>query len=113
MWINANGEKFWVKYHFITDQGVKNLTQAQADDLVKLDTDHHTRDLFEAIDRGEHPFWTLKMQIMPFDEAKTYRFNPFDLTKVWPHAEYPLIKVGTLTLDRNPTDHHSQIEQGA
>ena len=80
---------------------------------MKLDTDHHTRDLFEAIDRGEHPSWTLKMQIMPFDEAKTYRFNPFDLTKVWPHADYPLIEVGTLTLDRNPTDHHSQIEQGA
>jgi catalase len=113
MWINACGEKFWVKYHFITDQGLQNLTQAQADELVKLDTDHHTRDLFEAIDRGEHPSWTLKMQIMPFDEAKTYRFNPFDLTKVWPHADYPLIEVGTLTLDRNPTDHHSQIEQGA
>ena len=113
MWINANGERFWVKYHFITDQGVENLTQAQADELVKLDTDHHTRDLFEAIERGEHPSWTLKMQIMPFDEAKTYRFNPFDLTKVWPHADYPLIEVGTLTLDRNPTDHHSQIEQGA
>ena len=80
---------------------------------MKLDTDHHTRDLFEAIDRGEHPSWTLKMQIMPFDEAKTYRFNPFDLTKVWPHADYPLIEVGKLTLDRNPTDHHSQIEQGA
>ena len=113
MWINADGERFWVKYHFISDQGVANLTQAQADELVKLDTDHHTRDLFEAIDRGEHPSWTLKMQIMPFDEAKTYRFNPFDLTKVWPHADYPLIEVGTLTLDRNPTDHHSQIEQGA
>jgi catalase len=80
---------------------------------VKLDTDHHTRDLFEAIGRGEHPSWTLKMQIMPFDEAKTYRFNPFDLTKVWPHGDYPLIEVGKLTLDRNPTDHHSQIEQGA
>ena len=80
---------------------------------MKLDTDYHTRDLFEAIDRGEHPSWTLKMQIMPFDEAKTYRFNPFDLTKVWPHADYPLIEVGKLTLDRNPTDHHSQIEQGA
>ena len=113
MWINASGERFWVKYHFITDQGVENLTQAQADELVKLDTDHHTRDLFEAIERGEHPSWTLKMQIMPFEEAKTYRFNPFDLTKVWPHADYPLIEVGRLTLDRNPTDHHSQIEQGA
>src|SRR4051794_22143806 len=113
MWVNAAGDKFWVKYHFITDQGVKNLTQAQADELVKLDTDHHTRDLFEAIDRGEYPSWTLKMQIMGFDDAKTCRFNPFDLTKVWPHADYPLIEVGTLTLARNPTDHHSQIEPGA
>jgi Catalase len=95
-----------VRYHFITDQGTENLTQAEADELVKLDTDYHTRDLFEAIARGEYPSWTLKMQIMPFEDAKTYRFNPFDLTKVWPHGDYPLIEVGRLTLDRNPTDHH-------
>jgi catalase len=113
MWVNAAGEKFWVKYHFITDQGIQNLTQAEADRLVSLDTDFHTRDLFEAIKRGEYPSWTLKMQIMAFEDAKTYRFNPFDLTKVWPHADYPLIEVGRLTLDRNPTDNHSQIEQGA
>ena len=113
MWVNAAGEKFWVKYHFHTDQGIENLTQAEADQLVSVDTDYHTRDLFEAIKRGEHPSWTLKMQIMPFEDAKTYRFNPFDLTKVWPHADYPLIDVGRLTLDRNPTDNHSQIEQGA
>ncbi|MDT5095228.1 MAG: catalase [Mycobacterium sp.] len=113
MWVNAAGEKFWVKYHFITDQGVENLTQAEADQLVSVDTDFHTRDLFEAIKRGEYPSWTLKMQIMPFDDAKTYRFNPFDLTKTWPHVDYPLIEVGRLTLDRNPTDNHSQIEQGA
>ena len=113
MWVNASGERFWVKYHFITDQGVENFTQARPTNCVELDTDYHTRDLFESIARGEYPSWTLKMQIMPFDEAKTYRFNPFDLTKVWPHADYPLIEVGKLTLDRNPTDHHSQIEQGA
>ena len=113
MWVNAAGEKFWVKYHFHTDQGIENLTQAEADALVSVDADYHTRDLFEAIKRGEHPSWTLKMQIMPFEDAKTYRFNPFDLTKVWPHADYPLIDVGRLTLDRNPTDNHSQIEQGA
>ena len=113
MWVNAHGEKFWVKYHFMTDQGVENLTQADADALVSVDTDFHTRDLFESIGRGGYPSWTLKMQIMPFDDAKTYRFNPFDLTKVWPHADYPLIEVGKLTLDRNPTDQHSQIEQGA
>ena len=113
MWVNAAGEKVWVSYHFITDQGVENFTQAEADALVSVDTDYHTRDLFEAIKRGDYPSWTLKMQIMPFEDAKTYRFNPFDLTKVWPHADYPLIEVGRLTLDRNPTDHHSQIEQGA
>jgi catalase len=113
MWVNATGERFWVKYHFKTDQGIENLTQAEADALVSVDTDFHTRDLFESIKGGQYPSWTLKMQIMPFEDAKTYRFNPFDLTKVWPHADYPLIEVGRLTLDRNPTDNHSQIEQGA
>ena len=113
MWVNAAGEKVWVRYHFITDQGIENLTQAEADALVAVDTDYHTRDLFEAIQRGDYPSWTLKMQIMPFEDAKTYRFNPFDLTKVWPHAADPGIEVGRLTLDRNPTHNHSQIEQGA
>ena len=64
--------------------------------LVSADTDYHTRDLFQAIGRGEYPTWTLKVQVMPFDEAKTYRFNPFDLTKVWPHADYPLVDVGRM-----------------
>jgi catalase len=113
MWVNSAGERFWVRYHFITDQGIENLTQAEADALVAVDTDYHTRDLYETIGRGDHPTWTLKMQIMPFEDAKTYRLNPFDLTKVWPHSDYPLVEVGRLTLDRNPTDNHSQIEQGA
>jgi catalase len=113
MWVNAAGQRCWVRYHFITDQGIENLTQDEADALVSVDTDYHTRDLFEAIGRGHYPSWTLKMQIMPFEDATTYRFNPFDLTKVWPHGDYPLIEVGRLTLDRNPTDNHSQIEQGA
>jgi catalase len=113
MWVNAADDKVWVRYHFITDQGIENFTQADADALVSVDTDYHTRDLFESIERGDHPSWTLKMQIMPFEDAKTYRFNPFDLTKVWPHGDYPLIEVGRLTLDANPTDQHSQIEQGA
>jgi catalase len=111
MWFNAAGEKFWVKYHFISDQGVESLTQTEADALVSADGDYHTRDLFEAIRRGAHPSWTLKMQIMPFEDAKTYRFNPFDLTKVWPHGDYPLVEVGRMTLDRNPTDNHTEIEQ--
>jgi len=113
MWVNAKGERFWVKYHFKTDQGIECLTQEEADRLAGKDADYHRRDLFEAIKRGDYPSWTLYMQIMPFDEAETYRFNPFDLTKVWPHGDYPLVKVGRLTLDRNPTDFHTEIEQAA
>jgi len=113
MWVNAQGEKFWVKYHFKCDQGVEFFTQDEADQMASADTDYHTRDLYEAIERGEYPTWSLKLQVMPFEEAKTYRFNPFDLTKVWPHGDYPLIEVGRLTLDRNPADYHSEIEQAA
>ncbi|MEQ5834697.1 catalase [Marinobacter sp. NFXS9] len=113
MWVNAQGEKFWVKYHFKTDQGIECLTQEDADRLAGEDGDYHTRDLYEAIERGDHPSWTLYMQIMPFRDAETYRFNPFDLTKVWPHDDYPLTKVGRLVLNRNPTDYHTEIEQAA
>ncbi|HET9257204.1 MAG TPA: catalase [Pseudonocardiaceae bacterium] len=113
MWVNAAGERFWVKYHFKTDQGIDFLTQADADRLAGEDADYHQRDLYRAIERGEYPSWTLNMQIMPFEDAKTYRFNPFDLTKVWPHGDYPLIEVGRMTLDRNPTDYHAEIEQAA
>ena len=113
MWINAAGQRFWVKYHFKTDQGIEFFTQHEADQMAAVDTDYHTRDLYEAIERGDHPSWTLKMQIMPFDDAANYRFNPFDLTKVWPHSDYPLIEVGRMTLDRNPVDHHTEIEQAA
>jgi catalase len=113
MWVNSAGERFWVKYHFISNQEVEFLTQAEADQLAGSDGDYHTRDLFRAIEQGDHPSWVLKMQIMPFEEAKTYRFNPFDLTKVWPHGDYPLVEVGRMTLDRNPTDNHAEIEQAA
>ena len=113
MWINADGEKFWVKYHFQTDQGNDFLTQEEADKLAGEDSDYHRRDLFNSIKNGDHPSWTLSMQIMEFEDAKTYRLNPFDLTKVWPHDDYPLIKVGKLTLTRNPTDFHTEIEQAA
>ncbi|MHA6628310.1 catalase [Pseudonocardia sichuanensis] len=112
-WVNAEGEQFWVKYHFKSDQGIESLTQADADRIAGEDGDHHQRDLYEAIERGEFPSWTLKMQIMPFEDARTYRFNPFDLTKVWPHADYPLIDVGKLTLNRNVTDFHAEMEQAA
>jgi catalase len=113
LWDNAAGERFWVKYHFITDQGSEFLTQAEGDELASRDGDYHQRDLFEAIKRGDYPSWTLKVQVMPFEEAKTYRFNPFDLTKVWPHSDYPLTPFGKLTLHRNVTDYHTEIEQAA
>jgi catalase len=113
MWVNAKGERFWVKYHFKTDQGIDFLTQKEADRIAGVDADYHRRDLFDSIARGDYPSWTLKMQIMPFAEAENYRFNPFDLTKVWPHGDYPLHEVGRLTLNRNPTDFHTEIEQAA
>lgn len=112
-WSNAAGEIFWVKYHFISDQGVEYLDQAEGDRLAGADGDYHQRDLYQAIERGEYPSWAVKVQIMPFEDAKTYRLNPFDLTKVWPHSDYPLIDVGRFTLDRNVTDYHAQIEQAA
>jgi catalase len=93
MWVNAAGDRFRVKYHFKTDQGIEFLTQEEADRVAGENPDDHRQDLFDAIRSGDFPTWTLHMQIMPFEEAKTYRFNPFDLTKVWPHGDYPLIKV--------------------
>jgi catalase len=113
MWLNAEGKKFWVKYHFKTEQGIEFLSQGEADRLAGADGDYHVRDLYDAIRRGEYPSWRLLMQVMPFADAETYRFNPFDLTKVWPHSDYPLIEVGKLTLNRNPTDNHTEIEQAA
>ncbi|MCA8930921.1 MAG: catalase [Rhodospirillaceae bacterium] len=113
MWVNAAGEKFWVKYHFKTNQGTATFTNAEAAQMAGADVDFHRRDLFSAIARGEHPSWTLKVQVMPYEEAKTYRLNPFDLTKIWPHEDYPLITVGTMTLNRNPENHFAQIEQAA
>ncbi|WP_077193377.1 catalase [Streptomyces lydicus] len=113
MWVNAGGQKFWIKYHFKTDQGIDFLTQEEADRLAGTDGDVHRRDLYEAIDGGNAPSWTLYVQVMPFDDAPDYRFNPFDLTKVWPHGDYPLIEVGRMTLNRNPEDFFVHIEQAA
>src|SRR3954451_5897092 len=113
MWVNAGGDMFWVKYHFKTDQGIEFLTQEEADRIAGEKPDYHRQDLFEAIRDGDFPSWTLYMQIMPFEQAKTYRFNPFDLTKVWPHSDYPLIKVGNMTLNRNPENFFAQIEQAS
>ncbi|MCX5543505.1 catalase [Paraburkholderia sp. CNPSo 3076] len=113
MWVNAKGEKFWVKYHFHTNQGMQFFTNAEAAAMAGEDADFHRRDLFDAIKRGEFPSWTLSVQVMPYAQAKQYRFNPFDLTKTWSHKDYPLIKVGTMTLNRNPENFFAQIEQAA
>ncbi|ASU77150.1 catalase [Actinopolyspora erythraea] len=113
LWENAKGEKFWVKYHFKTDQGHDFLTQEEADRLAGEDSDAHIRDLWTSIKSGNNPSWTLYVQVMPYEEAADYRFNPFDLTKVWPHGDYPLIKVGRFVLDRNPDNYFAQIEQSA
>ncbi len=110
-WVNAEGEQFWVKYHFKTDQGIKCLTQEEADVLAGKDPDSHQRDLRESIERGDFPSWTVYVQIMPAAEAATYRFNPFDLTKVWPHADYPRIEIGKLELNRNPDNVFAEVEQ--
>ncbi|ROS77242.1 catalase [Cellulomonas sp. PhB143] len=110
-WINAAGERFWVKYHFHSEQGVHHLTGDEASQLAGSDADHHIRDLHEHIEAGNHPRWKLSVQVMPYEDAKGYRFNPFDLTKVWPHADYPLVEVGTMELNRNPENYFAEIEQ--
>ncbi|WP_312182423.1 catalase [Arthrobacter sp.] len=112
-WINAAGERFWVKYHFTSNQGNHEIVGAEAEKIAGADADYYRRDLYENIAAGNFPSWDLHVQVMPYEDAKTYRFNPFDLTKVWPHADYPLIKVGTHTLNRNPENFFAQIEQVA
>jgi catalase len=111
--INAKGELFYCKWHFKTKQGIKNFTREEADHMKSVDMDYSQNDLFHSIKRGEFPKWAVKVQMMPEAEAETYHINPFDLTKVWPHGDYPLIEVGRLTLDRNVTDFHTEMEQAA
>ena len=113
VWYNAAGEQFYVQYHFKTEQGIRNLTGDEADALKASDPDYATRDLFEAIERGDYPSWRLEMQIMPVAEAETYRFDVFDITKVWPHADYPPITIGRMVLDRNPENYFAEVEQAA
>jgi catalase len=113
MWVNAAGERFFVKYHFKTNQGIDFLTQAEADELAGSSPDHHRQDLFGAITNGDFPSWSLEVQIMPYADADNYRFNPFDLTKVWSQKDFPRIKVGTMTLNRNPENFFAQIEQSS
>ncbi|MET8431973.1 catalase [Streptomyces sp900116325] len=112
-WTNHEGEAFFVKYHFKTNQGVRSLSSDQAAELAGRDGNSHQTDLLQAIERGVNPSWTLYVQVMPAAEAADYRFNPFDLTKVWPHSDYPLQRVGRLVLDRNPDNVFAEVEQAA
>ena len=109
--INAANKRFWVKFHFRSQQGIENLSDAEAEALVGRDRESHQADLLHAIERGEFPKWKLQIQVMPEKDAASYRFNPFDLTKVWPHADYPLIDVGVMELNRNPKNYFAEVEQ--
>ncbi len=111
--VNAIGERFWVKFHFKTLQGHAHYTDAEAAELVGRDRESAQADLFHAIADGNFPRWRFAVQIMPEAAAAGYRVNPFDLTKVWPHADYPLIDVGILELNRNPRNYHAEVEQAA
>ena len=112
-WVNEQGEAFWVKYHFKTRQGVENFTDEEATTTAGQNPDCHREDLYNAIEEGNYPVWDVKVQIMPLDEAENYRFNPFDLTKVWSKKDYPLHDVGYFVLNRNPHNFFAQIEQVA
>ncbi len=111
--LNANNERFWVKFHFRTQQGIKNLTDAEAADTIAHDRESNQRDLYQNIEAGNFPKWTLFVQIMPETDAATYHLNPFDLTKVWPKGDYPLIEVGVMELNRNPDNYFAEVEQAA
>jgi catalase len=111
--INAAGVRHWVKFHFKTQQGIKNWTNAEAAQKIAHDRETHQRDLFEAIENGDFPKWTFSVQIMPESDVGKHWYNPFDLTKVWPHNDYPLIEVGTLELNRNPENYFAEVEQAA
>ncbi|MBN2492417.1 MAG: catalase, partial [Planctomycetes bacterium] len=110
---NAAGERFWVKFHFKTLQGIECLTDAEAERLIATDRESHQRDLFEAIEKKDFPKWRMMVQIMPEAEAATTPYNPFDLTKVWPHGDWPLLEVGILELNRNPENYFAEVEQAA
>ncbi|MDO6739038.1 catalase [Wenyingzhuangia sp. 2_MG-2023] len=105
---NQNGERFWVKWHFKTNQGIKTLNNEEA---AQQPAHGMQEDLVSSIEKGEFPSWTVKVQIMPEKEAETYKINPFDLTKVWPHADYPLVEIGQLELNKNVTNYFAETEQ--
>ena len=111
--INAKGERVWIKFHLKTQQGIKNLTDAESEALVGKDRESHQRDLLESIDKRNFPKWDMKIQVMPEKDAAKCSFNPFDLTKVWPHGDYPLIDVGVMELNKNPENYFAEVEQSA
>lgn len=111
--INANNERVWVKFHFKTEQGIENLTNEEAGSMIAKDRETHQRDLYNAIDKGDFPRWRMKIQVMTEEQARQCPFNPFDLTKVWPHGDYPLHEVGVLELNRNPENYFADVEQAA
>ena len=111
--INGANERYWVKFHFESQQGIKNLSDAEATDLVGRDRESSQRDLFDSIENKDFPRWKLRVQIMPEKDAGSYHLNPFDLTKVWPHKDYPLIDVGMLELNRNAENYFADVEQVA
>lgn len=111
--INDKNRRFWVKFHFHTMQGTKNLTNEEAAAIRAVDMDSHQRDLFDAIEKKEYPSWKVSIQVMPESDAKTYRFHPFDVTKIWSHKDYPLIEIGIMTLNKNPENYFAEVEQAA
>ncbi len=111
--INNKNERYWVKFHFKSQQGIESLTDKEAEELIGKDRESHQSDLYNSIENGDYPRWDFKVQIMPEKEADNYRFHPFDLTKVWSHKDYPLIDVGVLELNRNPENYHAEVEQAA
>lgn len=110
---NKENERIWVKFHLKTLQGIKNLTDEEAGNIVKNDRESHQRDLYDAIEAGNFPKWRFAIQLMTEEQADTYRINPFDLTKVWPQGEFPLHDVGILELNRNPENYFAEVEQAA
>jgi len=111
--INAENERVWVKFHFISQQGIKNFTNDEAVKMKGEDPDFAQRDLVEAIDKGDFPKWALKVQIMTEEQARTYKWNPFDLTKTWSHKDFPLIDIGIMELNENPKNYFATVEQSA
>lgn len=110
---DKDNKRTWVKFHFRTLQGIKNLTDAEAEAVIAKDRESNQRDLFEAIERGDYPRWLMQVQLMTEEEARNYKINPFDLTKVWYHGDFPLHDVGILELNRNPDNFFAEIEQAA